>query len=357
MQNQAGWDTLGHFDESDQEGTEVTDIIQYEQSRLLNIEAATLLLAEAREIQEVTEIRNYAEAVRIVAKQAKAGLEAQNQAAELKLRAERRAGEMLASMDRVKKEDNLIPNAFYSNSQPMSSSKPKLDDLGVTSNQSSNWQRIAKIPQPEFERHIEQTKAQEQELTTASTVRLAVAIQHTGQPSKPYHANARTVGDQFHSKLIWNYKRLDLTNYDHFTIGYSQRTWDQIRELLELAGVNVLMDVRRSPISQYKPEFNKQALLEACDHAGISYVHAPELGIGHEERTDLAETQDYDGLFDAYEQRLTQGGIIEAIEKRADMHSHDRIAFMCVEIDPCTCHRHRISNALQDQLGALAFDL
>jgi len=55
-------------------------------------------------------------------------------------------------MDRVKPGD-IMP---FSSS--VSNDKPTLSDLGVTHNQSSNWQRIAKLPEPEFEAIIEMTK-------------------------------------------------------------------------------------------------------------------------------------------------------------------------------------------------------
>jgi hypothetical protein len=143
------------------------DIIRFEERRLLNIEAALQLLAEAKTIEEVTEIRSYAEAVRLVARQAKAGLEAQNQAAELKLRAERRAGEMLATMERHQREDN------FPKSMASTSDKPTLSDIGVTKDQSSNWQQIASIPESDFEQHIEETKSNGKELTTAGVMRTA----------------------------------------------------------------------------------------------------------------------------------------------------------------------------------------
>ncbi len=49
------------------------------------------LLAKAETLEEITDIRSRAEAVRVWAKSAAMGLEAQNRAAELKLRAERKA--------------------------------------------------------------------------------------------------------------------------------------------------------------------------------------------------------------------------------------------------------------------------
>ena len=55
-------------------------------------------LVQAANVAEVKSIRDKAEAVRKYAQNAKLGLELQNQAAELKIRAERKAGVLLNSM-------------------------------------------------------------------------------------------------------------------------------------------------------------------------------------------------------------------------------------------------------------------
>ena len=51
-------------------------------------------------MDEVKAIHDVAEAARIYARQARLGLEAQNDAAEIRLRAERKLGELLADMDK-----------------------------------------------------------------------------------------------------------------------------------------------------------------------------------------------------------------------------------------------------------------
>jgi hypothetical protein len=63
---------------------------------LTRLETACRLLAEARSVDEVRSIRDVAEAARVHACEVRLGLEAQNDAAEIKLRAEQRLGELLA---------------------------------------------------------------------------------------------------------------------------------------------------------------------------------------------------------------------------------------------------------------------
>ena len=65
---------------------------------LARLELACRLLAEARRLDEVKAVVDLAEAARVYARQARLGLEAQNDAAEVRLRAERRAGELLSDM-------------------------------------------------------------------------------------------------------------------------------------------------------------------------------------------------------------------------------------------------------------------
>jgi hypothetical protein len=65
---------------------------------LAALDQASRLLAEAQSLDEVRSIRDKAEAFRTYAKAAQLGLDMQNRAAELKLRAERKAGSFLASL-------------------------------------------------------------------------------------------------------------------------------------------------------------------------------------------------------------------------------------------------------------------
>jgi len=130
---------------------------------LANISKAKKALASAKSFDEVLSIRDQAEAARVYAKAACDGLELQNSAAEIKILAERKAGEMLAAMEKAKPPGKKIGNTMLPNS---------LADLGITKMQSHRWQKIALIPEEQFLRHISETCDAMKELTSASVHKL-----------------------------------------------------------------------------------------------------------------------------------------------------------------------------------------
>jgi ParB family chromosome partitioning protein len=143
-----------------------------------------------------------------------------------------------------------------------------------------------------------------------------------------------------HRKIVWNLHRLHLDQFDHFTIGYSERTLDQFLEILHLARVELVADVRRVPISRFRPEFSKNNLDKILTEQGVKYSHWPELGIPSEIRNTL-QTSD---LFAWYESNVQLE--LELAQHDPEM-STKRVAFMCVEVDPQSCHRHCIAAYLE----------
>ena len=67
------------------------------------------------------------------------------------------------------------------------------------------------------------------------------------------------------------------------TIGYEGKSLESYLNQLLRAGVTLLCDVRRNPLSR-KYGFAKSTLSKACEGVGIRYEHLPELGIASEER-------------------------------------------------------------------------
>ena len=67
----------------------------------------------------------------------------QNQCAEIKLRAERRGGELLKEQKRQPGETDRM---IRSHGATISAAEPKLEELGINKSQSSRWQQIADVP-------------------------------------------------------------------------------------------------------------------------------------------------------------------------------------------------------------------
>jgi len=101
-------------------------------------------VAECHSVDEITLIRNKAEAYRYALRQAKESPEVIRKAEEIKLRAERRAGELLGE----------TVNHGGDRKTESRSNDTTLNDIGVTKDQSSKWQKIASIPEEKFENFL-----------------------------------------------------------------------------------------------------------------------------------------------------------------------------------------------------------
>jgi RHS repeat-associated protein len=145
---------------------------------LIVLDQLAQLLARAETLEELTDLRSRAEALRHWAKGASMGLEAQNQAAELRLRAERKAGNVLASL-------NLRGGDRKSNGRH---DRLNLNDLGISQSQSKRWQKQAAVPDSVFERYLQQTNQFGEEVTAAGLMRVIRKV-------APLTARHRTKGN------------------------------------------------------------------------------------------------------------------------------------------------------------------
>ena len=135
---------------------------------MVKYEAMCTAIEAARQVDEVKDIRDKAMAIQMYAKQAK-NLDAERHAAEIRVRAERKCGELLAQMPKAKGGNPNLPTG--NKAEPVAT----LTDLGISKRQSSEWQQLAGVP----EGHFEEAMA-EQEIPSASGV-LNHRAQGTGQ--------------------------------------------------------------------------------------------------------------------------------------------------------------------------------
>ncbi len=134
-----------------------------------------------------------------------------------------------------------------------------------------------------------------------------------------------------------------------FTIGHSNRPLDEFIGLLREAGVELLVDIRKMPMSRANPQFNGDALAQALQPFGIGYEHNAALGglrgraaglpgdiNGFWSNRSFRNYADY-ALSDAFRAGLAR--LIAAGEGRC-------VAIMCAEAVWWRCHRRIVADYL-----------
>jgi uncharacterized protein (DUF488 family) len=123
-----------------------------------------------------------------------------------------------------------------------------------------------------------------------------------------------------------------------WTIGHSNHTSDRLLELLVGHAIGVVVDVRSSPYSRYSSHFNKEQLQRALESQGIRYVY---LGGPLGGRPPDSSMYDADGRV-RYDRVAAGSDFIGAVERLLRGADEHRIALLCGEEDPISCHRRRL---------------
>jgi hypothetical protein len=129
------------------------------------------LLERASTPAELVHVSDLAQTISGHAKRARAGLEAQNAAAEIHLRAQRKLGQMLERIDLNKGGRPTLEReaSLGTGTTSLPVSLPTLKELGIPSKMySTRAQLIAGWPEEDFEAWIEECKGRERELTISA---------------------------------------------------------------------------------------------------------------------------------------------------------------------------------------------
>lgn len=119
-------------------------------------QAMVVAIRECHQVDEVKMMRDQARALEEYMKQAQ-NQEAERKACEIRIRAERRAGEILRDMEKAKGGDIAgasRPKIAGNTPLPSNDSPKTLADLGINKMQSSRYQALANIPEDIFEQHL-----------------------------------------------------------------------------------------------------------------------------------------------------------------------------------------------------------
>jgi uncharacterized protein (DUF488 family) len=119
-----------------------------------------------------------------------------------------------------------------------------------------------------------------------------------------------------------------------FTIGHSNHEIERFLLLLRTHDVSAVADVRSVPFSRAQPQFNRGEISRALKENGIKYVF-----LGRELGARSNDDSCYEGGRVRY-QRLARSDLFRSGLRRVQQGSQQhRVALMCAERDPLTCHR------------------
>ena len=118
------------------------------------------------------------------------------------------------------------------------------------------------------------------------------------------------------------------------TIGHSTRTIENFIELLRAHRIELLVDVRRWPMSRRYPHFNREALAASLEAKSIGYNWRQDLGGFRKADPNSLNTAWRVVTFRAYADFMLTENFLEIVQELEAIATKQRIALMCAEAVP-----------------------
>jgi uncharacterized protein (DUF488 family) len=132
-----------------------------------------------------------------------------------------------------------------------------------------------------------------------------------------------------------------------YTIGHSNRTFDEFLILLKAFGIKHLVDIRNYPGSRLFSHFNKEYLEQALAQNGIKYTHLQELGGRRKPLPDSKNTAWKVAAFRGYADYMETKPFRDAIKQLEKIAKKVPTVYMCSEALWWSCHRALVSDYLK----------
>ena len=135
--------------------------------------------------------------------------------------------------------------------------------------------------------------------------------------------------------------------FDVYTMGFSNRTWEETLEILEAFGIQRLVDIRTLPGSKHTPQFNQEHLHEALPKANIEYVHLKKLGGLRKPLKDATTNAAWrNDSFRGYADYMQTPEFEASLKELIRLFFEKTTVYACTEAVFWRCHRQLVSDAL-----------
>ncbi len=195
-------------------------------NELIQFNKAKSALAEIVTIDDAKDVRDKAAAIGIYLKRIDASHELQNEAADIKVRAERKGGEILRRMEKNKGGRPKENRSHHGTG---------LSDLGLNKNQSSRWQTIESIPIKVFDEYLADVKSSGDVLTSSKLVQLGKRLVNAAKLKRIDEAEPIEVVGIYDTIVIdppWPMQKIDREcRPNQVDFGYPTMTEDELCDL------------------------------------------------------------------------------------------------------------------------------
>src|SRR5262245_2513528 len=135
--------------------------------------------------------------------------------------------------------------------------------------------------------------------------------------------------------------------FDVYTLGFSNRPWEALLEILQTLEIKRLVDIRTLPGSKHTPQFNQEHLKEALPNASIEYIHLKVLGGFRKPKKDSnANAAWRNSGFRGYADYMQTEAFDAALQQLIQLLSEKLTVYCCTEAVFWRCHRQLVSDAL-----------
>jgi uncharacterized protein (DUF488 family) len=133
-----------------------------------------------------------------------------------------------------------------------------------------------------------------------------------------------------------------------YSVGHSNRSLEELLDLLREFDIRTLADIRRFPGSRRLPHFGRENLATVLDEKGVSYVWMENLGgWRHLQAGSSSRNMGLENAgFRAYADYMESHEFREAARKLIELASFAFTAYMCAEALYWRCHRRLLSDYL-----------